>query len=279
MKKIVYHYCSLETFMNIAQNKTIWLSHSRNTNDKTECLYALQNIVSVLKKYNSTEKNDELINEIIRETESITDFPYIFCCSKDKDLLSQWSKYGDNGKGIAIGFDINCIPHINMLGEGNFTNNLIIDEVNYNMKGFDEIIIKSAQTLPLLKEKGLSDKIIKESIIDFYKMLSIFIKNKGFKEEKEVRFVLKANYTHILRALNKKSQTKEHKEQPKILFRAKNNNIISYFELKFDEKAITEIIIGPKCNVDFNQLTLFLSEYLPQVGRKNKIFKSNIPYT
>lgn len=279
MKKIVYHYCSLETFMNIAENKTIWLSHSRNTNDKTECLYALQNIVSVLKKYNSTEKNDELINEIIKETESITDFPYIFCCSKDKDLLSQWSKYGDNGKGIAIGFDINCIPHINMLGEGNFTNNLIIDEVNYNMKGFDEIIIKSAQTLPLLKEKGLSDKIIKESIIDFYKMLSIFIKNKGFKEEKEVRFVLKANYTHILRALNKKTNSKEHKEQPKILFRAKNNNIISYFELKFDEKAITEIIIGPKCNVDFNQLTLFLNEYLPQVRRKNKILKSNIPYT
>lgn len=279
MKKIVYHYCSLETFMNIAENKTIWLSHSRNTNDKTECLYALQNIVSVLKKYNSTEKNDELINEIIKETESITDFPYIFCCSKDKDLLSQWSKYGDNGKGIAIGFDINCIPHINMLGEGNFTNNLIIDEVNYNMKGFDEIIIKSAQTLPLLKEKGLSDKIIKESIIDFYKMLSIFIKNKGFKEEKEVRFVLKANYTHILRALNKKPNSKEHKEQPKILFRAKNNNIISYFELKFDEKAITEIIIGPKCNVDFNQLTLFLNEYLPQVRRKNKILKSNIPYT
>ena len=279
MKKIVYHYCSLETFMNIAENKTIWLSHSRNTNDKTECLYALQNIVSVLKKYNSTEKNDELINEIIKETESITDFPYIFCCSKDKDLLSQWSKYGDNGKGIAIGFDINCIPHINMLGEGNFANNLIIDEVNYNMKGFDEIIIKSAKTIPLLKEKGLSDKIIKESIIDFYKMLSIFIKNKGFKEEKEVRFVLKANYTHILRALNKKSNSQEHKEQPKILFRAKNNNIISYFELKFDEKAITEIIIGPKCNVDFNQLALFLNEYLPQVRRKNKIFKSNIPYT
>ena len=160
MKKIVYHYCSLETFMNIAENKTIWLSHSRNTNDKTECLYALQNIVSVLKKYNSTEKNDELINEIIRETESIADFPYIFCCSKDKDLLSQWSKYGDNGKGIAIGFDINCIPHINMLGEGNFTNNLIIDEVNYNMKGFDEIIIKSDN--PEYRTRTISGNTVNE---------------------------------------------------------------------------------------------------------------------
>lgn len=277
MKTIVYHYCSLETFMSIVTNKIIWLSHSRNTNDKTECLYALRHITNVLENYCNNNMYDKLTDEIIDCTKSIVDFPYIFCCSKEKDLLSQWNKYGDDGKGIAIGFDINCIPHIDILGKGDFTNNLIIDEVNYNMKGFDKIIINSIKTIPLLREKGLNNGKIKNMIIEFYKMLSTFIKDKGFKEEKEVRFAFKACYAHLLKSLNEDFNINCPKH-PQIKFRTSNNNIISYFEQGFEKNAIKEIVLGPKCNVDFNQLTLFLSEYLPEVRKKNKIIKSNIPY-
>lgn len=278
MKRIVYHYCSLETFISIVTNKIIWLSHSRNTNDKTECLFALKHIINVLENYCHNKKYDKLLDEIIEDTKTIVDFPYIFCCSKEKDLLSQWNKYGDDGKGIAIGFDINCIPHIDILGKGDFTNNLIIDEINYNMKGIDEIIIKSINTIPLLRKRGLNNNKIKNNIIEFYKMLSTFIKDKGFKEEKEVRFAFKACYAHLLKSLNNDFNVNCSKH-PQIRFRISDNNIISYFEQNFDANAIKEIVLGPKCKVNSNQLTLFLSEYLPEVRRKNKILKSNIPYT
>lgn len=263
--------------MSIVTNKKIWLSHSRNTNDKTECLFALKHIIVVLENYSQNTKHDKLLDSIIECTKTIVDFPYIFCCSKEKDLLSQWNKYGDDGKGIAIGFDITCIPHIDILGNGNFKNNLVIDEINYNMKGFDEIIIKSIKTIPLLRKKGLNDNTIINKILEFYKMLSVFIKDKAFKEEKEVRFVFKACYMFLLKSLNEDYDI-DCSEHPQIKFRTSNNNIISYFEQSFKENAIKEIVLGPKCNVDLNQLTLFLSEYLPEVRKQNKIIKSNIPY-
>ena len=46
-KKLGYHYCSVDTFMHIIENKTLWLSHSRTMNDKLECVY----ILDILKDY------------------------------------------------------------------------------------------------------------------------------------------------------------------------------------------------------------------------------------
>ena len=46
------------------------------------------------------------------------------------------------------------------------------------------------------------DSLRKNMIIESYEMLSTFIKDKGFKEEKEVRFAFKACYAHLLKSLN-----------------------------------------------------------------------------
>ena len=45
-----------------------------------------------------------------------------------------------------------------------------------------------------------------------------------------------------------------------------------------DKNAIQRIVLGPKCSIDKNQLTLFLSKYSPDVRRNNGIVKSNITY-
>lgn len=34
--RILYHYCSLETFQNIVENKSIWLSDVQKSNDSKE---------------------------------------------------------------------------------------------------------------------------------------------------------------------------------------------------------------------------------------------------
>ena len=49
IKKIGYHYCSVDTFMKIIENKTLWLSHSRTMNDKLECVYILDILKKVIK--------------------------------------------------------------------------------------------------------------------------------------------------------------------------------------------------------------------------------------
>src|SRR5574344_1489172 len=112
MKKIGYHYCSVETFMKIIENKRLWLSHSRTMNDKLECLNILpifEKVINNMTISNNYKKN--IITKIKRACELTEDFPYIICLSKSKDLLSQWRAYGDKGEGVAIGFDLAKIPH------------------------------------------------------------------------------------------------------------------------------------------------------------------------
>lgn len=280
MQKIVYHYCSVETFLNIVKNKKIWLSHSRVTNDSSECIYALKYIKDVLKHYKSTKVSSELVEDIINEVYTMVDFPYIFCCSKKKDLLSQWRAYGDNGRGVAIGFNISKIPHYDILGEGDSSTSLIIDEVTYRINGFDKLVKKVIKTIPELKRKGLNEDKIKQAIIEFYKMLSIFIKDINFKEECEVRFAYRVCYIHLLRLLqNTSDKNILCSDNMGIQFRTNaSNNIVSYFELDIPDDAICQVVLGPKSNIDSNQLTLFLSQYLPKIVKNKKILKSQIPY-
>ena len=61
-------------------------------------------------------------------------------------------------------------------------------------------------------------------------------------------------------------------------FRTKNSEIVSYFEYKFSDEIISDIVLGPTSRVNINQLTLFLSQYLPSL-KISKILKSKIPLT
>lgn len=48
---IVYHYCSLETFKSIIENKCLWLCDVQKSNDSAECTY-FENIMKNHINYN-----------------------------------------------------------------------------------------------------------------------------------------------------------------------------------------------------------------------------------
>lgn len=277
-KKIGYHYCSVDTFVKILQNKSLWLSHSRTMNDKLECIYILDILKKVIEDVNVTTKTtDSILEEINKSCKSNVDYPYIISLSKNKDLLSQWRAYGDNGKGVAIGFDLTKIPHKDLIGNGDNDSNLIIDEVCYNEKTIYKILKKMIDTIPYLSSNDIDKKPLIEYICQFIKILSAFTKNSKFSEEKEYRICYFPCYRYLLKNLYKENVDIEAHLDLK--FRTKNSEIISYFEYNFADDIISEIILGPTCRINKNQLTLFLSQYLPKIKIKNKIIDSKIPLT
>lgn len=72
-------------------------------------------------------------------------------------------------------------------------------------------------------------------------------------------------------------QLPEHHGLP-ICFRSKGSQIVSYFEYPLEPDSICEIVLGPKSEVDYKQLTLFLNQYAPAIRRNNKITFSKISY-
>ena len=113
---ILYHYCSVDVFVNILKTHSIWLTHAREMNDFHEDILFRKPLKTALQSFvNRSEPERQLLQQIVDEYTKRADFPYVACFSRDKDMLSQWRAYADNGKGVAIGVKLGELPHFDLL--------------------------------------------------------------------------------------------------------------------------------------------------------------------
>ena len=101
---ILYHYTTAIGLQGIIQDRAIWASDYRFTNDAKEFLHGLEIFQEVLKSYRPTPRMSEIV-DIIRDYKPRLDFCVLlasFCI--DPDLLSQWRGY-NGGAGYALGID------------------------------------------------------------------------------------------------------------------------------------------------------------------------------
>ena len=104
-----------------------------------------------------------------------------FCVSKDKDVLSQWRSYANDGQGVAIGFDVDFIEkHYSLYGA----------EVIYDKEKQYDILSQKISDSVLrnlnnaVKDRN-SDEIYRKSKILVFHILqdAIMCKNPAFQEE------------------------------------------------------------------------------------------------
>ena len=98
IKTLLYHYTSIHSFNEITKSKSLWMSDCRFLNDKKELLIAIDKFLS----YFNNEDKERLFNIIWNS--NYTKYFCIFSMSKSPEVLSQGRGYGDDGKGICIGF-------------------------------------------------------------------------------------------------------------------------------------------------------------------------------
>jgi hypothetical protein len=102
--KIIYHFCSSSSFVEIIESESLWLSDLLKMNDPNEII---KNIELSKETSLNTFSNKETYEQLIRETSH--DALTVFSCSfsKRKDDLNQWRSYSEDGTGVCIGFDKN----------------------------------------------------------------------------------------------------------------------------------------------------------------------------
>ena len=124
MKNIIYHYCSVEAFNAIIQNKTIWLSSVYNLNDYKEIHWIKDKVFKKIE--NSTTKNNFQRYKVFEEL-YLKQLPnvYIASFSQGSDLLSQWRAYANDGYGVAIGFNSDYFKKNKMIK----TSQVLYDEI------------------------------------------------------------------------------------------------------------------------------------------------------
>ena len=103
----LFHYTDLEAVKGIMSSKSLWLSKFTSTNDISEIQLAIQHLQAFVSKAAAELKSDEakLLRDAALELEGFRDTNIClasFC--EERDLLSQWRSYGNDGRGIALGF-------------------------------------------------------------------------------------------------------------------------------------------------------------------------------
>ena len=115
MPEVMYHYCSTTAFVSIVESKTIWLSDFKTTNDNMEGRWA-DHLLSI--PDDLPHRNDILSALSLDRHVAFCGPTYIRCFSLERDLLSQWHGYADNGQGVAIGVRADLVPNRPLLEIG-----------------------------------------------------------------------------------------------------------------------------------------------------------------
>ncbi|MFS1466314.1 DUF2971 domain-containing protein [Vibrio lentus] len=255
-----FHYTDIDGLLGILKSNTLWLCSYKSMNDSMELKWSLNEKLDAIKK--TIEKDyDEVKYEFLEKIRScLKEIPlhaYMACFSSQKDLLSQWRAYGDDGKGVSIGFKLGQ--------ESNFPDkDLPICSVGQSYFGcfdveygtdFEEKIIPFDGYIHAFNEhvKNLSrdpskmDDNAKE-MSEIMISLSMWAKNPAFQEEKECRI------------LNLTLQNSDI-DLSQLEFKATGKKLTPYLEYKFNKSIVYEIVLGPKSEIDKDELDLFLQKH------------------
>jgi hypothetical protein len=104
----LFHYTDLEGVKGIFTSRTLWMSKFTASNDISEIQLAIRHFQSYVQREASQHTKDE--GDFLREAaDQLESFRRTNIClasfCEQHDLLSQWRSYGNDGRGIALGFN------------------------------------------------------------------------------------------------------------------------------------------------------------------------------
>lgn len=253
MSQTLYHYTEYIAFDGIINQGIIRLNNILNMNDASEMHFFIEAIKSAIIKMAQDAGNEEIGDRISAfiSNEMEEDFyysAYAACFSKYRDDASQWDRYGNNGHGVCIGFDKECLTKL-------MGGSVSLQEVIYESEPSNNPLVKELYEAAS-KETYDADSI--KSIMDRVWIQSSVYKHPSFASENEVRLVVSpfiadefavAPQYNIAKNRIKKYYPLDIREM------CKRNNIRVH-------ELITEIIIGPTSS----QSKAILADYLKDCG-------------
>ena len=241
MGDVLYHYCSMSTFYNIVSSRTIRVSNAYKMNDSKE----IKLIFDMLTKHfpNLIEEVNTLATLMTWATSNDTfQRPHIFCLSSERNKLSQWRGYADDGQGIAIGF------HSHYLDKLAKKYDLSKVQVDYD---YERQLKKLTKLVTQYLKLDHKTDVLKISFVTALINHGIIAKHQDFQEESEWRI--------IYNSFSKIELTEK--------FRATNNDLISYYDIPLEiigDSAfdpIYEVILGPKNKSSIYDIERFVGSY------------------
>lgn len=220
----IFHYTSAEALQSIVDNRMLWASEALCMNDPTEGIHAGRLIADRLRERH-TDVPEHLIrlfsDEMVADILDNQAFVVSFCAGGD--LLNQWRAYGLDGRGYAIGFNVERL--LNGAAEGRLV------PVSYDQAELEALLhaIIDFGVAEITRTVFCKDDFDRYwRFVGNYLLQSVMrFKNPAFREEREWRLV--------------------YFPSGNIRFRVAGGRMVPYYEVRFSLEAIQVVRLGPKC--------------------------------
>ena len=251
---LIYHYCDSNAFFAICTNRKLWMSELHSMNDFMELHWGdsiwEQSANTRIEKYGK-EFLDE-IDEVIHFS-GFQGLLLANCFSTDKDVLSQWRAYADDGKGYVIGFNAK-----ELLGLPIRALQVLYDK--------EQQIKEATATIDALYQLKQEDSNEFKTFCNVFGYDLSAFKNPAFIEEKEIRLIHLLDFkksNDFMKLVDKGGiYFGEDRKGEEIKFRIKQDIPTPYIELDFSNNnkinPIKEVVIGPKNEVMKTAIRIFL---------------------
>ena len=278
MCSLYYHYSSLNVLFSIIPKKKLWLSNLANSNDPNELYLSCDEYNNYV--FNKLHLDPYHGRPHIADIKKILGNPYGMSFTNLEDELAQWERYGDRCRGVAIALDV---PALNEYLQKNYGCNMNFEAVRYTEEEKTEYIKKLISDMPSFENfcYKMQWPFVAFHYIMQYAQRRVLFKREGFALEKEYRLYIDLNETSFyhdsiqLLLENSKEELEEyHKEYEMQIhkhhlteqnkkYALMRNGINSYLSLDLSllgdgmESIIKEVIIGPKCMQNSEELKNF----------------------
>jgi Protein of unknown function (DUF2971) len=242
--RMLYHYTSTDAFVKIIQSGQIHMSDACATNDYLECRLVRHWVASLEKEHQtpSATKFFEMFWSMYRLWRG-----YIASFSTEKDTLSQWRAYADDGRGVAIGLntttsELAVIPHMNVnTPEGISCSKIRYCDLYKEDNQFERLVHSFVRKGLDYEDHGVASSFLADIL---FRLGTVF-KNDAFDEEQEWRLINIS--TTIV-------------QTDKLHVRAAKDRICPYMAYTFPSRAnvLNEVVLGPKNNCDREDVMLFV---------------------
>jgi len=284
---VIYHYTDANGLLGIVKGNHLWATHANYQNDASELVNGREIFKEVCQQLVGTLTNPDqkiIIQNLLKMLEPAPVI-YLCCFSKEGDQLSQWRGYADRGTGYSIGFDArNLVSRLDLVGTPFY--------VIYGKEIQTQVATAVVQVSLDFLFANLTDEDIRQNVGSVMSLMgaltlhqSTRLKNEGFLEEKEVRYIVRADSSDA------------NAGNSEILFRARNGLLVPYQLLKPQKTTrakplsdnlspqpeglfpIREIITGP-C-LDADRAVASVKMLLDKHGYQTDVIeikKSKIPF-
>jgi hypothetical protein len=241
MSRDIHHYCSPSVFLSLMKNKELWLTSLTLSNDHAEGTWMLDHWLDT---FNLNDPKQRLqrrgayyaVTGVLNHNVALGT-----CFSEERDLLSQWRGYAQDGAGFSVTFERSGLESVarNFLGGAK----LLLSKIAYGYQDNEEVINVVKQLSNAFSEdaaqyqekgNGLGSMALKftpeKHVCQRLAARQLFtIKNGAFKEEKEWRLFLFCPMSDL----------------ESIEFRESHNLLSPFVRFKIPESTILGVTLGP----------------------------------